>query len=69
MSEIVSSAVCSEQIVGNSEVETFAVFSQLVMGRAGSLPAAEVAPAMEVLNDLKQPRELVKGEPLLKLFG
>jgi len=28
-----------------------------------------INPAMEVLNDLKQPRELVKGEPLVKLFG
>src|SRR5881296_710547 len=31
--------------------------------------ALGINPAMEILNDLKQPRELVKGEPLLKLFG
>src|SRR5437870_3843785 len=31
--------------------------------------ALGIDPAMTVLNDLKQPRELVKGEPLLKLFG
>ena len=28
-----------------------------------------IDPAMEVLNDLNQPRELVKGNPLLKLFA
>ena len=28
-----------------------------------------IDPAMEILNDLNQPRELVKGNPLLKLFG
>jgi hypothetical protein len=28
-----------------------------------------IDPNTMVLNDLKQPRELVKGEPLLKLFG
>jgi hypothetical protein len=28
-----------------------------------------INPAQEVLNDLKQPRELVKGDPHLKLFG
>ncbi len=31
--------------------------------------ALGINPAMEVLNDLKQPRELVKGDPLLKLFA
>jgi hypothetical protein len=31
--------------------------------------ALGINPAMEVLNDLKQPRELVKGEPQVKLFG
>ncbi|MCI0627435.1 MAG: DUF1501 domain-containing protein, partial [Acidobacteria bacterium] len=31
--------------------------------------ALGIDPAMEVLNDLNQPRELVKGNPLLKLFG
>ena len=31
--------------------------------------ALGINPAMEILNDLKQPRELVKGEPLMKLFG
>jgi uncharacterized protein (DUF1501 family) len=28
-----------------------------------------IDPAMEILNDLNQPRELVKGNPLLKLFA
>jgi hypothetical protein len=28
-----------------------------------------IDPSTMVLNDLKQPRELVKGDPLLKLFG
>ena len=31
--------------------------------------ALGIDPAMEVLNDLKQPRPLVKGQPLVKLFG
>src|ERR1700730_17110110 len=31
--------------------------------------ALGINPAMEILNDLKQPRELVKGDPLLKLFA
>jgi uncharacterized protein (DUF1501 family) len=31
--------------------------------------ALGVDPAMEVLNDLNQPRPLVKGQPLLNLFG
>jgi len=31
--------------------------------------ALGIDPNTMVLNDLKQPRELVKGEPLLKLFG
>jgi len=31
--------------------------------------ALGIDPAMEILNDLNQPRELVKGEPLLKLFS
>ena len=31
--------------------------------------ALGINPAMEVLNDLKQPRELVKGDALLKLFA
>jgi hypothetical protein len=31
--------------------------------------ALGINPGMEVLNDLKQPRELVKGTPVLKLFA
>ena len=31
--------------------------------------ALGIDPDMEVLNDLNQPRELVKGTPLLKLFA
>ena len=31
--------------------------------------ALGINPSMEVLNDLKQPRELVKGTPVLKLFA
>ena len=31
--------------------------------------ALGIDPAMQVLNDLNQPRELVKGNPLLKLFA
>jgi uncharacterized protein (DUF1501 family) len=31
--------------------------------------ALGIDPAMEILNDLNQPRELVKGDPLLKLFA
>jgi hypothetical protein len=31
--------------------------------------ALGINPAMEVLNDLKQPRQLVNGEPVLGLFG
>jgi uncharacterized protein (DUF1501 family) len=31
--------------------------------------ALGIDPAMEILNDLNQPRELVKGNPLLKLFA
>jgi len=31
--------------------------------------ALGIDPAMEVLNDLKQPRPLVKGQPLVNLFG